>query len=574
MKRVAALLPAPRPRKQFRLATLVTAGVCATVGLTVVLQLSLVDHFALNYAQKQAELQLQQLSWQMRDSMNRVVSRTVAEVRLLTDMDEVRDAKRPEDARDILESLQRSFPEYAWIGMANLDGKVFAATQGILENGDVSARPWFAAGKRGLHASDYHPAVLIGKLLKRNSPEPLRFIDIAGPLHGKDGKLAAVLAVHLSWDWVRTRARELLTPALHEYGAEILIVRDDGVVLLGPEPMLEKKLSTESLRRAQAGGSGSIKETWPDGKVYLTGYSRTGAEGGPVVLRWSVLVRQPESVAMAGPHALERRILWLSTLLGVALAAITALFARSRLTRPMDILSGAIGTAVRASNSNKPATDIPVVDGFHEAQVLSRAMRELVRSEEQHRRALEALNEQLEATVAVRTAELEALLLKDMLTGLPNRRALMKALPEAMERARRSGKPCAILYLDLDGFKNVNDTWGHEEGDELLRQFGSRIAQSIRKTDMVARLAGDEFVVLMEMLHAASDAEAKGRDLLAVLQQPFRLKTTTVPLGASVGVAVHMPGAAEDVGALLARADRAMYVAKGAGKNRLFVEAA
>jgi diguanylate cyclase (GGDEF)-like protein len=161
-----------------------------------------------------------------------------------------------------------------------------------------------------------------------------------------------------------------------------------------------------------------------------------------------------------------------------------------------------------------------------------------------------------------------------MLTGLPNRRALMKALPEAMERARRSGKPCAILYLDLDGFKNVNDTWGHEEGDELLRQFGSRIAQSIRKTDMVARLAGDEFVVLMEMLHAASDAEAKGRDLLAVLQQPFRLKTTTVPLGASVGVAVHMPGAVEDVGALLARADRAMYVAKSAGKNRLFVEAA
>jgi diguanylate cyclase (GGDEF)-like protein len=201
-------------------------------------------------------------------------------------------------------------------------------------------------------------------------------------------------------------------------------------------------------------------------------------------------------------------------------------------------------------------------------------MRELVRSEEQHRRALEAMNEQLEATVAARTAELEALLLKDMLTGLPNRRALMKALPEAMERARRSGKPCAILYLDLDGFKNVNDTWGHEEGDELLRQFGSRVAQSIRKTDMVARLAGDEFVVLMEMLHAASDAEAKGRDLLAVLQQPFRLKTTTVPLGASVGVAVHMPGAVEDVGALLARADRAMYVAKGAGKNRLFVEAA
>jgi diguanylate cyclase (GGDEF)-like protein len=574
MKRERPLLPTALPGKRFRLATLVTSGVCATVGLTVILQLALVDHFALNYARKQAELQLQQLSWQMRDSMNRIVARAVGEVRLVSDLAEVREARRPGDARVVLESLQRSFPDYAWIGIANLDGKVVAGTHGLLENADVSARPWFDAGQRGLHASDYHPAVLLGKLLKRGSADPWRFIDIAGPVHGKDGKLSGVLAVHLSWDWVRTRARELLTPAMHEYGAEILIVRDDDVVLLGPEAMLEKKLSTESLRRAQRGDTGSIKETWPDGKVYLTGYSRTGQEGSQPFLRWSVLVRQPEGVAMAGPHQLERRILWLGTLLGVALAAITALLARSWLTRPMDMLSGAIGSAVQASDANRAATDIPVVDGFHEAQVLSRAMRDLVRSEEQHRRALQAMNEQLEATVAERTAELETMLMKDVLTGLPNRRALMKALPEAMGRARRAGKPCAVLFLDLDGFKGVNDTWGHEEGDELLRQFGARAAQAVRATDMVARLAGDEFVVLLEMLNETEDAEAKGQELLALLQQPFRLSTATVRLGASVGVAVYLPGSPGSVDALLARADRAMYAAKGAGKNRLVIEAA
>jgi diguanylate cyclase (GGDEF)-like protein len=574
MNRERATQPEAQPAKRFRLATLVTSGVCATVGLTVVLQLCLVDHFALNYAQAQAELQLRQLSWQMRDAVNRVVARAVGEVRLVTELAEVREAGRPKDARAVLESLQQSFPDYAWIGIAGLDGKVVASTRGLLENVDVSARPWFAAGQRGYYASDYHPAVMLGKLLKRSSPDPWRFIDIAGPVHGKDGQLTGVLAAHLSWDWVRNRARELLSPAMREYGADILIVQDDGMVLLGPESMLEKKLSTESLRRAQRGESGSFKETWPDGKVYLTGYSRTGQDGGQTVLRLNVLVRQPESVAMAGPHQLERRILWLSTLLGIALAAITALLARSRLTRPMDELSGAIETAAHASDSNRPATDIPLVDGFHEAHVLSRAMRGLVRSEEQHRRALEAMNEQLEATVAARTAQLEAMLMKDVLTGLPNRRALMKALPEAMERARRSGKPCAVLFLDLDGFKAVNDTWGHEEGDELLRQFGARLAQSIRSTDMVARLAGDEFVVLLEMLGETADAQAKGRELLQLLQQPFGLGTATVALGASVGVAVHLPGSPGGVGALLARADRAMYAAKAAGKNRMFVEAA
>jgi diguanylate cyclase (GGDEF)-like protein len=559
-------------RRQFRLATLVTSGVCATVGLTVALQLALVDHFAINYAQKQAELQLEQLSWQMRDSLNRVISRTVAEVQLVAELPQVREAKGPDEARTVLDSLQRTFPDYAWIGIAALDGKVFAATQGLLEGADVSQRPWFAGGQQGLHASDYHPAVLLGKLLKRSSPDPWRFVDIAGPVKGRDGVTRGVLGVHLSWDWARRRARNLLTPALREFGAEILVVRDDGVVVLGPNELLEKKLATPSLSLAQRGGTGSVKETWPDGKVYLTGYSQTGHEGENTALHWSVLVRQPEAVAMAGPHALERRTLLLSTGLGIVLAAAAALLARRRLTQPMDELSGAIESAARATDPGAPATDLPLVDGFREAQVLSQAMRELARSEGEHRRALQSMNAQLENTVAERTAELRALLLRDVLTGLPNRRALMEALPEAMARAARIGKPCAIMFLDMDGFKGINDTYGHEEGDELLRQFGARIVDAVRKTDTVARLAGDEFVVILEMLADAADAEEKGRSLLPALQRPFALKTATVTLTASIGIAVHMPGDAQDLDALLARADRAMYAAKREGKNRVALE--
>ncbi|ELX12606.1 GGDEF domain-containing protein [Janthinobacterium sp. HH01] len=561
-----------QPRKRLRLATLVTLGVCATVALSTALQLALVDHFATNYAGKEAELRLQQLSWQMRDSLNRVVSKAAGDVQLVTALAQVREARDPAAARAVLDSLQDSFPDYAWIGIAGQDGKVFAAAHGLLENADVSARPWFKAGQVGLRTIDYHPALLLGKLLPQ-AADPWRFIDVAAPVRRADGQPWGVLGVHMSWNWARRLARNLLTPALREYGAEILVVRNDATVLLGPAGMEEKKLNTTSLQLAQAGQTGAIRETWPDGKVYLTGYSQTGQSGDTATLQWSVLVRQPEQVAMAASRQLEQLILWLSVAAGAAMALVAAFLAR-RLTRPMDRLSRTIEQRAKAVEEGRPLPEVPAIDGFREAQVLSRAMREMVYSEARHVDLLQTMNEQLESTVARRTAELEQLVMRDVLTGLPNRRALMQALPAAMARVTRMRQPCAVLFLDLDGFKNVNDTHGHEEGDELLRQFGQRIVGAVRRTDTVARLAGDEFVAILENLSDAAAAEEMGRKMMPLLREPFVLKTATVKLSASIGIAIHQPGDAEDLDALLARADRAMYEAKRGGKNNVVMAAA
>jgi diguanylate cyclase (GGDEF)-like protein len=562
---MTALPGTKRKLPLFRLTTLITLGVCATVALTVLLQLSLVDHFGKEYAGKEAGLRLQQLSWQMRDSLNRVVYKAVGEVRLLSELPQVRATRDPAQARALLNNLQRSFPDYAWIGIADLDGKVLVSTQAILENTNVAARPWFSTGRDGLRATDYHPAKLLGKILPPTA-DPWRFIDISGPLRNTDGSVRGVVGVHLSWEWTRRCARELLTPALREYGAEILVVRDDGTVLLGPEGMVETKISTTSLALAREGQTGSLREQWPDGKTYFTGYSKTGVAGDSTTLGWSILVRQSEDAALAATQALEGRVILFSVLLGAALAVLAALLVR-RLTRPMDELSGAIELAAKATDAGAVAPPIPAIAGFREAQVLSNAMRELVRSEDEHRRALEKLNGQLEQTVAERTAELQALLMRDVLTGLPNRRALMQILPEAMQRSARLCRPCAVIFLDMDGFKGVNDTYGHDEGDELLRQFGGRIAVAVRKTDTVARLAGDEFVVVLEMIGDAAEAESKAGKLLTVLHEPFALKSATVSVGASIGVAVHLPDDRFDVAALLVRADHAMYVAKRNGKN-------
>jgi len=550
---------------KFRLSSLITLAVCATVALTVALQLAVVNHFAVRQAGAEAELRLQQLSWQMRDSLNRVVEQATGDARILAALPQVRQARNADAARNALETLQYTFPDYAWIGLAGTDGKVIASTKGLLEGADVSARPWFQTGQTGVRATDYHPAKLLDSLLP-HAPDPWRFVDVATPVFSNDGELFGVLGMHLSWDWARRQARKLLTPALREYGAEILVVREDGTVMLGPQELVEKKISTLSLNRARQGDTGSLREQWPDGQIYLTGFSQTGQVGNNTTLRWSVLVRQDEDMALQGASELKRRMLLWSAALGVLLAAIAALLAR-RLTRPMNELGEAIERVTEATAAGKELPPIPHINGFQEASKLTRTMRELVRSEAEYRSALLAMNESLEAAVAERTAELQALLLRDVLTGLPNRRALLETLPETMCRAQRVGRPAALLFIDMDGFKAVNDTHGHEEGDELLRQFGARLAQTVRKTDMVARLAGDEFVVVLEMLANPADAEDTAGKVLERVRAPFTLRTTSVSVGASIGVAVFAPDARHDLDGWLARADHAMYAAKRNGKN-------
>lgn len=552
--------------KPFRLAAIMVSFACVTVAITALLQLTLVDHFAIQHASQEADLRLEQLSWQMRDSLDRTMDQAMRDAHLLSSLPAVRNALPADTVRPILENLQREYGDYAWIGIAGLDGKVQAATNHMLETRDATARPWFTKGQHGFVAEDYHPALLLGELLPR-TPDPWRFVDVAGPIYGADGKLRGVLAIHLSWSWARSMARGLLTPALREYGAEIIVVRSDGVVLLGPDDMLEKPLATASLTLAQHGKTGAIKERWPDGQTYVTGYSQTARKGGSTGLRWSVLVRQTEGAALASAHQFERRALWLCLGLAAALAALAALLAR-HLVKPLKVLSSAIEDLAHAPVHATPAA-IPLVNSFHEARVLSDAMRELIGSERAHRAALERMNAQLEDTVAARTAELHQLLMCDALTGLPNRRALMQLLPEALARAARVARPCALLFLDMDGFKQVNDTRGHEEGDELLRQFGTRIVDSIRGTDMAARLAGDEFVVVLELLNDARDAERKANLLLQQLSRPFELPSGSVQVGASIGVALQLPHEAQVPERLLARADQAMYQAKRKGKGQV-----
>lgn len=158
----------------------------------------------------------------------------------------------------------------------------------------------------------------------------------------------------------------------------------------------------------------------------------------------------------------------------------------------------------------------------------------------------------------------------DALTGLHNRRALFEALPLALARVRRTKMGMALLFLDLDGFKQINDTLGHQAGDGFLREVAARLMQHVRQTDMVFRLGGDEFTVILENLSdPTTDALALAQKLLATIQIPWEHAGQVCRASASIGIAVSMVGETESADSLISRADAAMYEAKQGGKARV-----
>ena len=166
--------------------------------------------------------------------------------------------------------------------------------------------------------------------------------------------------------------------------------------------------------------------------------------------------------------------------------------------------------------------------------------------------------------------QLANLAMVDALTGLPNRRAFVESLQMDVARAIRHKHKLGLLYIDIDGFKSINDTKGHDAGDSLLVAIGEKLKQHLRKSDMVARIGGDEFVCILAEIDSIDGALQAGKNLTAALSQPIDIDAGEVRIGASIGAAVF-PDHATDVNALVKAADEAMYQAKVSGKNNCIV---
>lgn len=168
------------------------------------------------------------------------------------------------------------------------------------------------------------------------------------------------------------------------------------------------------------------------------------------------------------------------------------------------------------------------------------------------------------------SAALEHIAGTDPLTELPNRRTFIERLKQALLSARRHRQLLAVLFIDLDGFKPINDRYGHAVGDLVLRAIANRLTTQVRATDTVCRLGGDEFVVLLTDLDSQESVEVVASKLLSEVRLPLPLENHATSVAASIGIALY-PKHGEDAELLLRRADKALYQVKRAGKNAYHV---
>ena len=154
----------------------------------------------------------------------------------------------------------------------------------------------------------------------------------------------------------------------------------------------------------------------------------------------------------------------------------------------------------------------------------------------------------------------------DYLTDLPNRALLLDVLNHSISLAKRNKHKVAVLFMDLDGFKQINDTLGHEAGDLLLIGVAQRIKKTIRESDTVARVGGDEFILVLDNIDSAENSEFVANKILVALSEPFDLMGQPGRVGGSIGISIF-PNDSENPAQLVKQADEAMYLAKQGGKN-------
>ncbi|RIX60186.1 sensor domain-containing diguanylate cyclase [Paenibacillus nanensis] len=493
---------------------------------------------------------LSALASQMSDKLEHYMWSRYNEVLLLSKLDAVKEPEQQEKGHELLQELNRNIPSFSWVGIADTEGKVVASTGNILLGESIAERPVFKEALKEPFIGDVHDAVLLAKLLPNPSGEPLKLVDISTPLYDGQGKFSGVLAAHLSWKWSEEIRAAVFDSLQEEKTSQIeafVISGRDHAVLLGPNEWVGQSLTLEGAEENSEDRAWEV-QTWPDGKRYLTGFASGAGYQNYPGLDWRIIIRQPVDVAFSPVKQLVFDIAVLGIILMPVFAWIGWMLA-GRVSKPLSRIAAA---ADRLRFGEK--AEIPLTKGIKDIEMLSSSLRGLIRELSETESELVQMEDRAH---------------HDRLTGLLNRASLETRGKKAREQAVQREGGLAFFYLDLDGFKGVNDTYGHAAGDEVLRETARRLTNCVREQGDVFRMGGDEFVIILSLSSSGARQEAQeaASRLLESLRQPYVLGAEKVDISCSIGGAMW-PRDGEDTELLLKRADEALYLSKSKGKNQ------
>jgi diguanylate cyclase (GGDEF)-like protein len=363
-------------------------------------------------------------------------------------------------------------------------------------------------------------------------------VAITQPVLGRDGSIEYVLVGTI--DLQRPAFAGQLNALRDRSEGYLFILTADGTTLYHPDPsrVLTQSNTPGTLEHAVL----SEPDGWRDDAL---------DHGEPVLLAhkrlqradWTLAVSFPIRDAFASMSSLRWRAFVAASVVALVAGLLAWLFMRPLLA-PLYRLYG----QVRAFGRDEVDIELFNTSNPDEFGHLSRAFYQVARQQQMAERNLQRL-----ATT-------------DALTGAHNRRMFDEFFPQALKRAIRAGQQIGLAVLDIDYFKGINDNFGHQAGDAVLVQFADRLRNAVRSTDTVARIAGDEFVIVFEHLEAGHDVNLLGQKIVAAMQAPFEVNGRPLNVTASIGIALttELPA---DVDKVMLAADQALYCVKAAGRN-------
>jgi diguanylate cyclase (GGDEF)-like protein len=423
-----------------------------------------------------------------------------------------------------LDGVQSRFADYAELLVLDTEGRPVASSNE--SPGEIEiAQEWLPRLERGETVLG-DPYASGGAMAS----------TLAAPILSPDGGFLGVLAATLSFDAVT----EILGGLQPGQGGRVDLVTQDGLLLAstatggaGVDPSVLQLL-------AAAGGT-SAEYVDPEG-TQMVGTS-TAVPG----LTWAVVTQLPTAEAYAQVTQLRNSAILLVSVL-LVVVGLVAYFLGSVIVRPLVRLTAGAG-AVAAGDLS---VDLPVA-GRGEVGYLTKVFNDMVGRLRESRQELDARNK-----------ELERLSVTDLLTGLRNRRYLLEAFDKEIRRADRHERPFCVLMIDVDRFKQYNDTHGHLAGDHVLSGMGRVIQDATRDDDVVARYGGEEFIVLLPECELSNAVLAGERVRTRLAKESFDGRTVTISVGAA-----EFPMHGDSAAAVIAAADEALYEAKRLGRDQV-----